>query len=655
MLTPEEKVTVSGLPPSMRAKFDSPIPEEKKQEVADTSYQEVVAAAHAKAGPKKEEETIEEYHARYVATLNQEKSDSGLSETGALPGLPDPAETATFKDQDGNEWPTQEAALEADKAINEIKAAQVPKMVETMNNFFTAKDEEGNPLHGPDTTYDEFLASIPEDQRSRLDESVLRSMYGKAVKRARRGLAFTLTPEEVAEFSRDAIQVTAPADMTGPTIGNVTAATAPTVGATTVGEIGDITAPELDAIKEVTDEDMDVIFAGGVGDEATGINDAEALLLARVEGTAVSPAEQQLKRTTENHLRMLLGATAGGDADPAKMRQLKNIWADTQQHIVGEAADLRSQESMAAEKELVALYTNKSTMKLNASLANMEMRKQEAFKKGDLEMAASLSNQQAVLTKVITQANINSTAELTKAEMKLRTNLGNLQVMKDLAVEQGKMDLATSLGNLQKEITIATVNGDLALKSRLSDDSLAIANYKGQMALEGMEVQVDTVQMQSDLEMMGFELTRDLAEMDAQTRRYVAELTRDWNMAMGDAQKQGAIIGMIGTAITAYGAYSVAASDIRAKTNISAADDEVESFLDALNAYQYEYKDPNAPGADEGMFAGVMAQDLEDSPMGASFVKDTPDGKQVDYGHGLAAILASQANIHQRLKELEGA
>ena len=53
------------------------------------------------------------------------------------------------------------------------------------------------------------------------------------------------------------------------------------------------------------------------------------------------------------------------------------------------------------------------------------------------------------------------------------------------------------------------------------------------------------------------------------------------------------------------------------------------------------------------MFVGVMAQDLEKTPMGASFVKDTPRGKQVDYGHGLAAILASQANIHDRLRQLE--
>jgi len=48
-----------------------------------------------------------------------------------------------------------------------------------------------------------------------------------------------------------------------------------------------------------------------------------------------------------------------------------------------------------------------------------------------------------------------------------------------------------------------------------------------------------------------------------------------------------------------------------------------------------------------------MAQDLEKTPMGASFVQDTPNGKMVDYGHGLAAILASQANIHDRLKQLE--
>ena len=176
--------------------------------------------------------------------------------------------------------------------------------------------------------------------------------------------------------------------------------------------------------------------------------------------------------------------------------------------------------------------------------------------------------------------------------------------------------------------------------------------YQGQQALQGLEVEVNTEQMKADLTMMGFELTRDLAELDAETARYVAELTGKWQRenakANSDANKLASYMTMIGTAIGAYAALS----DVRAKENISSGDDEVESFLDALNAYQYEYSDP--AGEDEaGMFAGVMAQDLEKSPMGASFVKDTPRGKMVDYGHGLAAILASQANLHERLKRME--
>ena len=503
----------------------------------------------------------------------------------------------------------------------EAAGSQLPAAVENMNNYLKTA--------GAGTTYETWLATIPEaDRPKNISDATLRSMYAKATSKAERNEAFTLTPEEVEEFSRDPIVTEDVANAAAQTIGTVTAATE-----TTVGNVDDVTATDLAAIQEVTDADMDAVFAGG-------IDKAEEMLLKRYTGEAVSPAEQQLKRTTEANLRMMLGATAGGDADPAKVRQLKNIWVDQQQWATGEAADLRSQESLAAEKQLVDLYKGKSTAKLNQKLANMEMRKQEAFKQGDLTLAGKLANQQTTLTTVITQANITKD-----------TKLKNLEAMKEKAIAQGKMDLATSLANLQKNIALATVNAELASRGRAQDDALAMAAYQGQQALQGLEVEVDTTQMQNELTEMGFELTRDLAELDAQTQRYVAELTRDWRNAQGDAQKQAAIIGMIGTAIAAYGAYA-AASDIRLKENISSGDDEVESFLDALNAYQYEYSDP--AGEDEaGMFAGVMAQDLEKSPMGASFVKDTPRGKMVDYGHGLAAILASQANLHERLKRME--
>ena len=569
--------------------------------------------------------------------------------------------------------PSTEVQLET--AFNNAKlkatdaaAIALPKMVDSMNVYL--RD------NGAEVPFDTWWATI-KDKPVNLSETTMRTMYAKAVFKAERKEAFTLTQEEVAVWTRPAAQMATAVnfeewwagnggegglyptreealavhkaavigDVGRVTIGTVDKAVAPTVAKTTVGEVADVDQTTIDAISEVTDADMDAIFAGG-------IDDAEALLLARVEGTAVSPAEEQLKRSVENNLRMLLGATVGADADPAKVRQLKNIWADMTQEVTGKAAEIRSQESMAAEKELIALYKDKSTMKLNQRLANIEVERLTAFKNGDLELAGKLANQATRLTEVITQANINSTAALADAEMELRKNLANLETMKEIAIQQGKLDLAVSLTNLQKNIAIATVNLRVAVEQRSLDQSLAIVAFKGEMALMGLEVEIDIEEMKADLTKMGFDLTRDLAELDSATQLEVARTVGLYKSAIAkadrDANKEAGYIATLGTLLAAWAVWS----DVRTKTNISPGSGEVESFLDALNAYTYEYKDPN--GSDEaGMFAGVMAQDLEKTPMGASFVQDTPQGKMVDYGHGLAAILASQVNIHDRLKQLE--
>ena len=487
-----------------------------------------------------------------------------------------------------------------------------------MNSYFKGADIDEN------ATYEEFVASVGDGMPANLSEATMRDMYENARKKFQRGEAFTLPKADVEEFERTAIQTAEVKDAEGVTIGEVADATM-----TEVGEVEDVTPEQIEAIKDVTDEEVDNIFSGG-------IDKAEQMLLARINGTATSPAEQQLKRSSEQNLRMMLGATTGGDADPAKIRQLKNVWQDMTQFAVGEAADLRSKESLAAEKSLIEVYKFKDTKKLDTKLANMEKDKQAAFKQGDLNLAAKLANQQSKLQRVIVGANIEKD-----------TKLANLEKAKTMAVEQGKTDLATNIANLQKNLTIAKVDADLAVKQRSMDDALAMNAYKGQQALYGIEAELDTESMKADLTMMGFDLQRDLGELDSATQIKVAEMTKQWRQAQGDDAKQAAIIGAIGTVIAGF-----AASDIRAKTNIAPGAGEVESFLDALNSYKYEYKDPS--GSDEaGMFVGVMAQDLEKTPMGASFVKDTPRGKMVDYGHGLAAILASQANIHDRLRHLE--
>jgi hypothetical protein len=49
-----------------------------------------------------------------------------------------------------------------------------------------------------------------------------------------------------------------------------------------------------------------------------------------------------------------------------------------------------------------------------------------------------------------------------------------------------------------------------------------------------------------------------------------------------------------------------------------------------------------------------MAQELEKSKIGKSMVYDTPNGKMVDFGRGLGAMLAIQAQMNERLNKIEG-
>jgi hypothetical protein len=95
-------------------------------------------------------------------------------------------------------------------------------------------------------------------------------------------------------------------------------------------------------------------------------------------------------------------------------------------------------------------------------------------------------------------------------------------------------------------------------------------------------------------------------------------------------------------------------SDERQKDDKRSVSQALSDMLDKLTAYQYEYKDPTMPGAGPGKHLGVMAQDLEKSPAGQTFVHESPEGhKVVAYGEMLPALLASMAVLHKRTKALE--
>ena len=119
-----------------------------------------------------------------------------------------------------------------------------------------------------------------------------------------------------------------------------------------------------------------------------------------------------------------------------------------------------------------------------------------------------------------------------------------------------------------------------------------------------------------------------------------------------EAGKEAAIIGAVGTGLSSAASAGTAAavSDVRAKENITKADAKVEQLLDAMEPYEYDYKDSKHGGKKN---LGIMAQDLEKSDVGKQIVIDGPL-KMVDMKRALMAALASNANLHKRLKAVEG-
>lgn len=102
------------------------------------------------------------------------------------------------------------------------------------------------------------------------------------------------------------------------------------------------------------------------------------------------------------------------------------------------------------------------------------------------------------------------------------------------------------------------------------------------------------------------------------------------------------------------GSWMDALSDKNQKTKIAPPSDEkLGRFVDSLKAYEYNYKNPEQPGAGPGKFVSPMAQDIEKTELGQGLVEDTPQGKVVNYGKAGGLMLATAAMLNDRQNEIE--
>lgn len=92
-------------------------------------------------------------------------------------------------------------------------------------------------------------------------------------------------------------------------------------------------------------------------------------------------------------------------------------------------------------------------------------------------------------------------------------------------------------------------------------------------------------------------------------------------------------------------------SDENLKTGIKDGSNQINSFLQAINAHSYEYKHPEQDGV--GRFVSPMAQELEKTELGKQAVINTPRGKMVDYGRLSGVNLAASSVLHKEQQKLQ--
>jgi len=178
--------------------------------------------------------------------------------------------------------------------------------------------------------------------------------------------------------------------------------------------------------------------------------------------------------------------------------------------------------------------------------------------------------------------------------------------------------------------------------------NVSAQNIASRQALENQRAATANQQQMHNKALQQQQFQNQMQKTAGQTGQYNKQADTAASSAQAKAQAGSDMMGsMIGAGATMY-----AASDKRVKENIQPASHELQNLLDKLTASKYNYK--AGKGLPDGEQVGVMAQDLEKSPLGAQFVEEAEDGtKMVNYGAMGSTQLAALADMHERVKQLE--
>jgi len=372
-------------------------------------------------------------------------------------------------------------------------------------------------------------------------------------------------------------------------------------------------------------------------------------LEARSRGEVPSIAEAQLKQAQDRSLSQQLAAAQSrrGGSAASRERQLAKASAGSRQEIAQQAATAKLQEQQLAEQALTGQLTNQRQQDI--SLAEGDRSSKQAYeqlatKQHLAAQGANLSGFQSAaaargqlvknLGEAAGQAAMMKSDKDAKTNIKKESNSGSFQAVLGRSEEP----------KIKKQLAKNKAADKAEKLKKAKSFKLSDSNYRDDGTGKGM--------LQSAISEMS---DKDKKEnIKKEDKEYTKKATKSVKEELANIKK--AVKGRgVNRALKANGFKITSASDEKSKKNVKESDMSPKSFLDALQAYSYDYKDPSAPGAGEGKHLSVMAQDLEKAgPVGKSAVLDTPNGKMVDYGKLSGAMLASQAHLNERLSKIEG-
>lgn len=343
----------------------------------------------------------------------------------------------------------------------------------------------------------------------------------------------------------------------------------------------------------------------------------------RATGKAPSIAEAQLKQATNRSLaQQLAGAQSrrGGSA-ASRERELARQQSDSRQQIAEAASTAKLQEQQLAESSLSQQLAQQRAQ--DVSIAESDRASGQALEQ--LETKQHLAAQGA-----------------------------NLSGFQSAAANRGNFISGLAQGG------IAALS-DEEEKKNIKSESFEGEAPKGETSKKKESGEVkDLVKLAPMLAALSDkEKKKNVMKESKKDKK-----SKGSKFAKGFSEGSSSFSAGDSTGKQQLASFAASISDKNSKKNVSSYSDKnskknvedasPQSFLDALKAYSYDYKDSSKPGAGEGRHLSVMAQDLEKAgPVGRSMVKNTPEGKVVDYGKGFAAMLASQVHLNERLKKSE--